>query len=354
MIEAAWSLTAAGLAIGAVYGWLVERSGFCTMGAISDVSLFGDWRRMRAWAMAVAVAIVGTQALVFATGLEVRGTGYVEPRIAGVGQLAGGVLFGFGMVFAGGCLSRNLVRAGGGDVRALMVVVAAAGVALLSFQGPLAPMREALREIGTLEAGGSGSGFGDLAAALSGLEARHASALVGLGLASLLGGWCLASHVFRGSAGLLAASVGIGLCVVAGWAATATLGDPFAARPQGLQSLTFVGPSARTVAWITGSATLDFAVALVLGTLLGAAVAALVSGQFRVRASADRWDLARAASGAVLMGFGGATAVGCTIGQGLSALSVLSVGGMITTAGLIAGARLGLAAMDVLVGDDGE
>jgi uncharacterized membrane protein YedE/YeeE len=354
MIEAAWSLPVAGLAIGAAYGWLVQRSGFCTMGAISDVALTGDWRRIRAWAMAVAVAIVGTQALVLATGLDVGATGYVEPRIAGFGQLVGGGVFGFGMVFAGGCLSRNLVRAGGGDLRALMVVVVAAGVALLSFRGPLAPVREVLREIGTLQVAGSGSGLGDVVAALTGLEARHAAALVGFGLASGLVGWCLGSRRFRGSAGLLASAIGIGVAVAAGWAATAALGDPFEARPQGLQSMTFVGPSARVLAWAAGSATLDFAVALVLGTALGAAVAAFRSGQFRLHAFADGEDFARCAAGALLMGFGGATAAGCTIGQGLSALSVLSIGGLITTVGLIGGARLGLAAMSWLVDDDGD
>ena len=354
MIETAWSLPVAGLLIGSAYGWLVHWSGFCTMGAISDVVLIGDWRRMRTWAMAIAVAILGTQVLVLATGLDVRATGYLEPRIAGFGQLVGGVLFGFGMVFAGGCLSRNLVRAGGGDLRALLVVAAAAIVATSSFQGPLAPFRDVLREIGTFQVTGSGSGLGDVFASLTGVEARHAAALVGFGLASGLALWCLRSRGARGAAGLLAAGVGLGVLVAIGWAVTASLGDPFKPQPQGLQSLTFVGPSARALAWLTGSGGLDFAVALVLGTLLGAGVAALGSVQFRVRVFANGSDLARSALGAVLMGFGGATAAGCTIGQGLSAFSVPSVGGLITTAGLIAGARLGLVAMDVLVGDDGE
>ena len=52
-----------GFAIGAVFGAASQRSGFCTMGAVSDVVNIGDWTRMRMWALAVAVAIVGTGAL---------------------------------------------------------------------------------------------------------------------------------------------------------------------------------------------------------------------------------------------------------------------------------------------------
>jgi hypothetical protein len=42
------------------------------------------------------------------------------------------------------------------------------------------------------------------------------------------------------------------------------------------------------------------------------------------------------------MGFGGITALGCTIGQGVTGLSTLSVGSALATVSIVAGGRVGL------------
>ncbi|MEZ5855219.1 MAG: YeeE/YedE thiosulfate transporter family protein [Hyphomicrobiaceae bacterium] len=115
-------LTVCGLLIGICFGALVAQTNFCAMGGVSDLVLLGDGRRMGAWLLAGATAVVGTQALAAAGHVTLANAIYVTQHLNWLGHIAGGLAFGIGMVLAGGCVSRNLVRAGRGDVRALVVL----------------------------------------------------------------------------------------------------------------------------------------------------------------------------------------------------------------------------------------
>ena len=106
-----------GLMIGIAFGFIVYRTNFCTMGSISDILSFGDYSRFRSWLLAGAVAIMGVAGLQALGVMNTADSMYLTPSFAWLANIVGGLLFGFGMVFSGGCLSRNLVRAGGGDLR---------------------------------------------------------------------------------------------------------------------------------------------------------------------------------------------------------------------------------------------
>jgi uncharacterized protein len=83
-------------------------------------------------------------------------------------------------------------------------------------------------------------------------------------------------------------------------------------------------------------------VTTVAGVLAGAAAAAFLSGSFRLEAFAGPGSMLRAIAGGVLMGIGGALALGCSIGQGLSGLSTLALPSFLAAAGILAGAAAGV------------
>ena len=94
---------AAACAAGAVFGATAQATGFCTMGAISDMVAMGDLRRFRSWLLAMAVAIAGTQGLAAAGLIDLSTAIYLTPRLGWAGAVLGGLMFGYGMTLAGGC-----------------------------------------------------------------------------------------------------------------------------------------------------------------------------------------------------------------------------------------------------------
>ena len=107
-------LLLAGLAIGGLFGLLLQRTNFCVMGALSDAMTFGDRRRLYAWLLAATIAIAGTQILATLGIVMLERSLHLVPRLNWAGHTLGGLLFGAGMVLAGGCASRNLIRAASG------------------------------------------------------------------------------------------------------------------------------------------------------------------------------------------------------------------------------------------------
>ena len=108
-----------GLVLGMVFGGTAQRTNFCTMGAISDVVFMEDWNRMRAWMLAIAVAILGSQGLHASGMLDLSRSIYLTANLGWAGAIIGGVLFGFGMTMTGGCGNKTLVRLGAGNLKSL-------------------------------------------------------------------------------------------------------------------------------------------------------------------------------------------------------------------------------------------
>ena len=347
------ALATGGLIIGFVFGWIVFRTNFCTMGSISDFMSFGDYRRFRAWVLAAATALIGAQILDAYGIVDLRRSMYLSPQLDWFGNIAGGLLFGLGMVFAGGCASRNLVRAGSGDLRALVVLLVIGMFAYMSIGGILGPIRADLSSRTAVKLSEIGStGLGDIVAHTTGLTAANATALM---TALIAGGaliYCFKDAEFRKSLPHVVAGIGIGLCVTAGWALTGMAFDDLAVQPVAPISLTYVRPTGDTLEWLqryTAGPVPGFGVASTLGALLGAFAASASAGRFKFATFASTTDTLRNLFGAALMGIGGVMALGCTIGQAVTGVSTLAAGSFLTFAGIVAGGIAGIKKMEAIL-----
>jgi uncharacterized membrane protein YedE/YeeE len=344
------ALVLGGLAIGAFYGVVARATNFCTLGAVSDWVNIGDSRRMRSWLMAIGVAMVGATLLEAWHVTDLSRSIYLGPRIDWAGALVGGAIFGFGMALAGGCPSRNLVRAGGGDLRALLTLVVLALFAEMTLGGVIAPMRVAMSDA-TMLSGGAATrqSIGDLLAEAMMWPAKATRYQMGLVAGTSFIVIACASGAFRKSRKHVFAGIGIGLAVIAAWALTGLAYDEMALVPERPQGLSFVAPTADAVEWLGRATATDrpsFAVATIGGVLLGSLLVAIATHTFSLTTFADTADTARHLAGAALMGVGGVAALGCSIGQGLSGLSTMAASSFIATAGIVIGCRAGLKALE--------
>ena len=334
-------LVLSGLAIGALFGAVVQRTNFCAMGAISDTVALGDTKRLRAWLLAIGIAILGTNALLISGLVAVDKSFYLAPRVAWAAMPLGGLLFGFGMVLAGGCASRTVVRVGAGSLKSFIVFIVMGLVGYMTARGLLYYVRTSIETAGTDlgKLGLPSQGLPSVAAGLFGLGPGAAIGIVAgvIGVAVIV--WCFRAPAFRASARDVVAGLALGVLVTAGWWATGWLAaDEFEPVPP--VSLTLVGPAGDTLQYLmtfTG-AKISFGVAVVFGILLGSFAAAVASRTFRIEMFADRADMLRHMGGAALMGFGGVMAAGCTVGQGLTGVATLGIGSILAFGGIVAGA----------------
>jgi len=341
----------AAFAVSLVFGLIAQRTHFCTMGAISDVVNIGDWTRMRQWGMAVGVAMIGFAAMAYAGWIDPTKTIYASNRWLWLSASVGGALFGSGMVLASGCGSKTLVRIGGGNLKSLVVFVVMGVAAFATLKGITAVWRVATVERVAVDFP-QGTSLSTWLAPLLGWSAS----LTGLVLALVLGGglivWALQDRAFREFDNLLA-GLGIGAMVVAMWWVSGkrgyvaehpeTLQEAFLGTNSGrMEAMSFTAPMAYTLDWLMffsdQSKVLTLAVVSVLGVVCGSALQALLGRSFRWEGFGGTEDLANHLIGAVLMGVGGVTAMGCTIGQGLSGVSTLSATSFVAVAGIMAGA----------------
>ncbi len=334
-----------GFAVGAVFGAVVQKTNFCTMGGLSDLVLMGDGRRFRAWLLAIAVAIIGTQALHFAGVIDINKSIYLSANLGWLGAIIGGAMFGFGMTQTGGCASKTLVRLGAGNLKSLIVMVVLGIFAYMTLRGLLALARLQIEttNIDLAARGLSNQNLGEMAGAALGLPAMVSRAIVAAAIAILFLVICFKDAGFRRSVPDIVSGVVIGLCGVAGWVVTGVLAaDEF--TPVQLSSITFVAPAGESLQYLmtfTG-ATINFGIGLIGGVIVGGFLMAIATGSFRVETFVDRQDLMRHLSGGMLMGAGGVMALGCTIGQGISGMSTLSLGSLIAWLSILGGGYLGL------------
>jgi uncharacterized protein len=342
------ALAIGGLVIGAAFGAITALTNFCTMGALSDIHNFGDHRRFRAWILASATALLGTQALHAIGVVNLPQSMYLAPSLNWVGHILGGLLFGYGMVFAGGCASRNLTRLGGGDLRSLVVLIVTGLVSYVALGGILGPVRSAIETSTAISLAGLAAptqGLGDISGSVLKLGGARASQIIAgfLALGAVI--YCFGDKAFRSSSSHILSGLGIGLTIVAGWALTGLAFDELATRPMAPVSLTYVRPSGDTIEWLarfTAQPLPGFGVASVLGAIFGAFLVALAKGRLRITGFADTADTVRSLVGAAMMGVGGVLALGCTVGQAITGLSTLALGSFITFAALVIGGRFGL------------
>jgi uncharacterized membrane protein YedE/YeeE len=329
-----------GFVIGLAFGAVGLLSGFCLLSSVRDWWTAGDGRKIRSYALALAVAILGAQVLATGGLVDLGKSLYLQPSFSAPLLFAGGLLFGFGMVLSNGCVSRALVLLGKGNLRSLVVLVVVAVAAQMALKGLLAPARVGFLQWSQVTPPAVSVPAMLAAAGLDVDFARMAAASL---VAGALVFFAFSDRHFRAAYGQIAAGVAVGLLVTAGWFATGWLAaDDFAPVP--VTSLTFVSPVADTVQYTMLSTALSasFGIALVAGVITGSALTSLASGRFKLEGYESPSHMLRSISGAALMGIGGAMAYGCSVGQGLTGLSTLALPSLIAAAGILAGAALGL------------
>jgi uncharacterized membrane protein YedE/YeeE len=339
-------VASAGFAAGVVFGATAQRTNFCTMGAISDLVLTGQANRFRAWVLAIAVAILGSQALHLAGVVDLGKSIYLTPNLGWLGAILGGLLFGFGMTMAGGCGNKTLVRLGGGSLKSLVVFLCLGLAAYATLRGVLGVLRqpmEAATNVDLAKLGVARQGIVDIIAKSSGLASGGIRAALTLTVAGGFLYYCFRDADFRASGRDIAAGLIIGALVPVGWLITGVLGlDDF--EPTQLASFTFVAPIGDTLQYamtFTG-AKINFGIAAVLGVIAGAFAAASLAGRFKLEGFTDTNDMLRHMLGGVMMGAGGVLALGCTVGQGITGMSTLALGSVLAWLSIIAGGWLGI------------
>ena len=341
----------AAFALSALFGAIAQRTHFCTMGAVSDIVNMGDWTRMRMWVMAMGVAMIGFNLMVAAGWIEASKSLYGGPRFMWLSALAGGGLFGFGMVLASGCGSKTLVRVGGGNLKSLIVFVVLGVSAFATLKGITAVVRVATVDAVAITFA-TGQDLPSLLAAASGAAKTTLAAVLGVAIGGGLIGWSVARAEGRTPDSLLA-GFGVGAIIAGVWFVSGWLGhvieDPntlqeaFLVTNSGrMESLSFVAPVAYTLDWLMffsdKSKLLTIGIVSVVGVVAGSGVYSVASGSFRWEGFRDAGDTANHLVGATLMGVGGVTALGCTVGQGLSGVSTLSLTSFVAVGAIMAGA----------------
>jgi uncharacterized membrane protein YedE/YeeE len=337
-----------------IFGAVGNKTRFCTMGAVSDWINMGDLSRMRMWLLAIAVALLGSSALHLAGVIDLSKSIYPGPNFTWLSYVVGGLLFGVGMTLGSGCGSKTLIRVGAGNLKSLVVYVFLGISAYMTLRGLFGAFR-----VGVLEKAAitlpMGQDLPSLLSASTGVGKGTWMALLALAIAGGLLAFAYASRQFRSSFDYTLGGVVTGLVVVGGWYVSGHLGymaeDPetlqeaFVGTNTGrMESFSFVAPLAFTLEylmlWTDKSKLITYGIASAAGVIAGSAAYALATRTFRWEGFRDAEDTGLHMLGGALMGFGGITALGCTIGQGISGFSTLALGSIMTFAAIIAGSAL--------------
>ncbi len=366
-----WSAFIIALVLGAV----VNKTNFCTMGAVSDMVNIGDWGRMRAWLLAIAVALLGVTILEASGMLVLDPTfpPYRAPQLNWIEHLIGGLTFGIGMTFASGCGNKTLIRIGGGNLKSIVVLAVIAVIAYFMtnpFPGSDATLYSTLFYGWTNPMGidmGAGQDLGSLFGAENAATARL---WIGLLLVAGIFVYAFKSSDFRGSFDNILAGVIVGLAVLALWYVSANMvvevpdegsysmtkyygewdmlaeseeGKPAAGAPLAAQSFTFINPMGQSFGYAIGGfsfSLMTVGIVTLLGVIAGSFLWSIISKGFRIEWFNSLGDFVAHFIGAILMGFGGVLAMGCTIGQGITGVSTLAIGSIITFISIVYGSAL--------------
>lgn len=323
---------------GILLGLAARLGRFCTLGAIEDALYGGSGTRMRMWALAIGVAVAGSFMLSGAGLFRETQSFYLSIRWMPMASILGGLAFGYGMALAGNCGYGAIARLGGGDLRSFVIVLVMGVSTYVVLAGPLAPLRNFFFEQVDVTTD-IPPGLAHHAAAMTGLPAYVIGIAVGLVIIAA----ALWSPALRHDVKAVFWSVVVGLAIVTGWAGTQYVhSNGFEALP--VVSHSFSAPVGESILWaMTGSLRpVSFAVGSVAGIWLGAFIGSLIKGHFRWEACEDPRELRRQIIGAAIMGAGAVVAMGCTVGQGMSAFSVLAISAPVTFLSIFAGAAFGL------------
>lgn len=325
-----------GLGVGILLGLCARLGDFCTLGALETALIGRDFRRIHVWSLALGVAIISSHLAGAWALFDINRTLYHSIAWNPVASVAGGLMFGYGMAMAGNCGFGALVRAGDGDIRSILIVVVLGIATYATLAGPLAPLRNFVFPQTDQQ---DHTGIAEALSVLTGLDPVWPAAALGL---ALIAGGIRHSRVRQSPLTIICAA-GVGLSVTLAFVGTSLVAEA-SMEAVAVEGPSYTAPVGRTILYLmTATGTLpSFSVGLVFGTLFGAAAGSLWRRSFRWEACDDPRELGRQLGGAIMMGIGGVIAMGCTIGQGLTATALLAWSGPVTLVAITAGAWVGL------------
>jgi uncharacterized membrane protein YedE/YeeE len=361
-----------------ILGVVVNKTNFCTMGAVSDLVNMGDSGRLRAWILAATVALIGVVILEVLGRVDLSSTlpPYRGSEFQWGRYILGGVLFGIGMTFASGCGNKTLIRIGGGNIKSIFVFAVIAVIAYYmvdpfkelpstwyqtyfsSWLGQASISLDTPQDLGSIV----GNWFG-----VSALTMRI---ILGVVVAAIALRYVFKSSDFRESKDNIFAGVVIGLIVLLAWYFTSNTAvttddgsvsmtqfygewdmvmDSEEGKPKNgstnlqAQSFTFISPIGQMFGYVGSSfasAFLTFGVVSVLGVIFGSFLWSLITRSFRIEWFNSFKDFYMHMIGAVLMGFGGVLGLGCTVGQAITGVSTLALGSFLVFISIVFGSAL--------------
>lgn len=361
--------------ISVILGAIVNKTNFCTMGAVSDMVNMSDYGRFRAWLLAIAVATLGVSILEYMGMVTATDSfpNYRGSSLIYIENILGGILFGIGMTYASGCGNKTLIRIGGGNIKSILVFIIISIIAyymtspfpdsdktlysvlFYDWVNPMAITLEGNQDIGALIGGENNT--------------QTMRLLAGLVVAAGMMFYVFKAADFRSSKDNIVAGIAIGLIILTAWYTSSNIavtaedenyslasyyaewdmlaeddeGKPVSSRGLSSQSFTFINPIGQTYGYIKDGlnpALLTFGLISVFGVILGSFIWSLVGRSFRIEWFVDLKDFLNHFFGAILMGFGGVLALGCTIGQGITGMSTLAVGSILTFISIVFGSAL--------------
>jgi len=346
--------------LGFILGFVVTKTNFCTMGAVSDWVNIGDLSRFKSWMLAAAIAILGVAILNFLSFFDINDSRipYRNSLLAWPRYIIGGLMFGIGMTYASGCGNKVLIRVGGGNLKSLVVLIVAGIMAYVMtrtdfygiiFHSWMNPISLDLAQIGILDQ--------SLPTIISSIFSINNSAdfnlMLGVIVSSIMIFMIFKSGKFIQNFDNVFSGIIVGLVIVMAWLLTGGvtgqewieandfLDDPLPGV--GMQSFTFINPMGETLIFagnVPNLYYLTFGVTALLSVITGAFVYSILSNNFRIEWFLSKQDFIRHIIGAVLIGIGGVLAMGCTIGQGVTGISTLAIGSFITLIFIILGAAI--------------
>ena len=346
--------------LGFILGFVVNKTNFCTMGAVSDWINIGDFSRFKAWMLAAAIAIIGVTISEFLAYVNInesripyRNSVLFWPR-----YIIGGLMFGIGMTFASGCGNKVLIRVGGGNLKSVFVLIVAGFMAYLMtrtdfygifFHSWMSPISPDLAQIGIYDQ----SLPSILSAITNASNLMYFKLIIGLIIGLSMIFFIFKSGTFSNKIDDVISGLVVGGVVVLAWIITGgNVGQDwietnnFLDNPLpgvGVQSFTFINPMAESLIYAGSFGEhfyLTFGVVALFSVILGSFIYSILTQNFRIEWFASLQDFVRHIIGAILIGIGGVLAMGCTIGQGVSGVSTLALGSFITLLSIVIGAAV--------------
>jgi len=349
-----------GFIVAVLLGAVVNKTNFCTMGAVSDWINMGSMNRMRAWVLAMVTALLALSIIESLQILSLESTtpAYRTENFAWLRNIVGGLIFGVGMTLASGCGNKALIRLGAGNLKSVFVILIAGFFAYLmsktSFYEIIFHPWVSASTISLNSYSIAGQDLGSFVGALIGAEdlanIRLFSALL---ITAVLLFIIFKSASFRRDRENIIAGIAVGAAVVAAWYITGgPLGQEWIdameweeEKPVGVavQAFTFINPMGETISYLMNPQDfllISFGMVALFGVIIGSFLYAIASKTFRIEWFNSWKDFYIHVIGATLMGIGGVLAMGCTIGQGVTGVSTLSLGSILAVFSIIMGSAI--------------